>query len=78
MVDYRSLIGKQWKYGEQDCYTLVRAFILIIWQLVSEEVEIVVVPEVTVVVEAVVVETEGTGNMLAESPTTARPPRLRT
>jgi hypothetical protein len=32
-------------------------FILIIWQLVSEEVEIVVVPEVTVVVEAVVVET---------------------
>jgi len=26
MVDYRSLIGKAWKYGEQDCYTLVRDY----------------------------------------------------
>ena len=26
MVDYRSLIGKAWEYGEQDCYTLVRQY----------------------------------------------------
>ena len=26
MVNYQPLIGKPWKYGEQDCYTLVRAW----------------------------------------------------
>ena len=26
MVDYRSLIGLQWEYGKQDCYTLVRQY----------------------------------------------------
>jgi cell wall-associated NlpC family hydrolase len=26
MVDYRTLIGKQWEYGHQDCYTLVRQY----------------------------------------------------
>lgn len=26
MVDYRSLTGKAWKYGEQDCYTLLRDY----------------------------------------------------
>ena len=26
MVDYRSLVGLQWEYGKQDCYTLVRQY----------------------------------------------------
>lgn len=26
MVDYRPLTGKQWEYGKQDCYTLVRDY----------------------------------------------------
>ena len=26
MVDYRSLVGKQWHYRKQDCYTLVRDY----------------------------------------------------
>ena len=26
MVDYRSLTGKRWEYGKQDCYTLVRDY----------------------------------------------------
>tara|TARA_B100001564_G_scaffold169074_1_gene142059 strand:- start:157 stop:546 length:390 start_codon:yes stop_codon:yes gene_type:complete len=26
MVDYRSLTGRQWQYGKQDCYTLVRQY----------------------------------------------------
>jgi len=26
MVDYRSLVGLQWEYGKQDCYTLVRKY----------------------------------------------------
>ena len=26
MVDYQSLVGQQWEYGKQDCYTLVRQY----------------------------------------------------
>jgi len=26
MADYRTLIGLPWKYGEQDCYTLLRQY----------------------------------------------------
>ena len=26
MVNYRSLVGLQWEYGKQDCYTLVRQY----------------------------------------------------
>ena len=26
MVDYQSLVGLQWEYGKQDCYTLVRQY----------------------------------------------------
>lgn len=26
MVDYRSLIGREWDYGRQDCYTIVRDY----------------------------------------------------
>ena len=26
MVYYQSLTGKQWKYGQQDCYTIVRDY----------------------------------------------------
>jgi len=26
MVDYRALVGLQWEYGKQDCYTLVRQY----------------------------------------------------
>ena len=26
MVDYRSLVGLEWDYGKQDCYTLVRQY----------------------------------------------------
>ena len=26
MADYRALIGLPWKYGEQDCYTLLRQY----------------------------------------------------
>ena len=26
MADYRALIGLQWQYGEQDCYTLLRQY----------------------------------------------------
>ena len=26
MADYRSLVGLQWEYGKQDCYTLVRQY----------------------------------------------------
>jgi cell wall-associated NlpC family hydrolase len=26
MVDYRSLIGREWDYGKQDCYTIVRDY----------------------------------------------------
>ena len=26
MADYRALIGRQWEYGKQDCYTLVRQY----------------------------------------------------
>jgi len=26
MANYRSLTGKQWEYGRQDCYTLVRDY----------------------------------------------------
>ena len=26
MVDYQSLIGREWDYGKQDCYTIVRDY----------------------------------------------------
>lgn len=26
MVDYRTLIGLQWEYGKQDCYTIVQRY----------------------------------------------------
>jgi cell wall-associated NlpC family hydrolase len=26
MADYQSLVGQQWEYGKQDCYTLVRQY----------------------------------------------------
>lgn len=26
MVDYKSLIGKQWEYGRNDCYSLLREY----------------------------------------------------
>lgn len=26
MADYRALIGLQWQYGQQDCYTLLRQY----------------------------------------------------
>jgi cell wall-associated NlpC family hydrolase len=26
MVDYQSLIGREWNYGKQDCYTIVRDY----------------------------------------------------
>lgn len=26
MVDYRSLLGQHWSYGNQDCYTIVRQY----------------------------------------------------
>jgi cell wall-associated NlpC family hydrolase len=26
MADYRSLIGREWNYGKQDCYTIVRDY----------------------------------------------------